>query len=465
MPQGRSTSNLRDAAGAVVDNTSGGGITQAVNIGGQRYVLNAADFPRTSDALEHQMHALSLKRHSHGLLDWEVAASRYRYGRDLQRSYAPSSAAQPDAGRISDQGGTGWQTLALKLVWRPSEAHIIDAGLQQDSFRLRQHVYDTPDWDAGAPAAENSSFLVDTRLRSVFVQDAWSFADRWKTVLGLRAEQWNAWGGLTTSGSNAHAHPQRSERYLSPKAALAYELSDAWVLKASTGRAVRMPTVSELYQGSFNGTGQLVNNDPDLKPEVSWTGELSAEADLGPQRLRITLFREDTQDALYSQTNVTVTPNVPNIQNVDRIRTNGVELAWSAQDLLSKRLDLSSSITYADSLILRNDKFTASVGHWQPRVPRWRATALATWRPDDRWTVSVGARYSGRQYSTLDGSDPNGFTYQGASKYFTTDMRIRWRIDRRWSAAFGIDNLNNYQYWNFHPYPQRTYSAELNFDL
>ena len=45
------------------------------------------------------------------------------------------------------------------------------------------------------------------------------------------------------------------------------------------------------------------------------------------------------------------------------------------------------------------------------------------------------------------------------------DMRVRWRIDERWTAAFGIDNLNNYTYWNFHPYPQRSYSAELKVDL
>ena len=33
------------------------------------------------------------------------------------------------------------------------------------------------------------------------------------------------------------------------------------------------------------------------------------------------------------------------------------------------------------------------------------------------------------------------------------------------SAAVGIDNLNNYQFWNFHPYPQRSYMAELKVSL
>jgi len=29
----------------------------------------------------------------------------------------------------------------------------------------------------------------------------------------------------------------------------------------------------------------------------------------------------------------------------------------------------------------------------------------------------------------------------------------------------GIDSLNNCQHWNFHPCPQRTWTAELKFDL
>jgi len=98
-------------------------------------------------------------------------------------------------------------------------------------------------------------------------------------------------------------------------------------------------------------------------------------------------------------------------------------------------------------------------------VAKWRASALASYRIDDRWTAAFGARYSGPQFRTLNNADVNGYTYQGVSKYFTTDVRVRYQIDRQWSAAFGIDNLNNYRYWNFHPYPQRTYSAELKFDL
>ncbi len=215
----------------------------------------------------------------------------------------------------------------------------------------------------------------------------------------------------------------------------------------------------------MTASGALLNNDPALKPERSWTGELGAERDLGRGLLRLTAFFERTKDALYSQTNVTVSPNVVSIQNVQEIRTRGLELSHQAADVWVKGLELASSLTWTRSIITRNDSFPASVGKWQPRIPRWRASAVATWRPDAKWSYTLGARYTGRQYSTLDNADPNGFAFQGASRYFTTDARVRWQMDERWSAAFGIDNLNNYKYWNFHPYPQRSYSAELKFDL
>ena len=76
-------------------------------------------------------------------------------------------------------------------------------------------------------------------------------------------------------------------------------------------------------------------------------------------------------------------------------------------------MDLSTSLTYAHSRIEKNDNFPASVGKWQPRVPEWRANALATYRLGSQWSVALGWRYSGTQYNTLDNSDPNGFTYTG----------------------------------------------------
>ena len=93
--------------------------------------------------------------------------------------------------------------------------------------------------------------------------------------------------------------------------------------------------------------------------------------------------------------------------------------------MLVKGLELNGSVTYADSKITQNDKFPASVGKWQPRVPRWRAALLASYAVDERWSASVGMRYSGRQFGQLDNSDTNGFAFTGFSKFFVVDLRAQ----------------------------------------
>ena len=40
-----------------------------------------------------------------------------------------------------------------------------------------------------------------------------------------------------------------------------------------------------------------------------------------------------------------------------------------------------------------------------PYVPDWRSTFGVTYRPNDSWAYTVAARYSGKQYSTLDNTD------------------------------------------------------------
>lgn len=470
--ENRSQSYLRNAAGAPV-------YSGPISIDGKGYTLAASDFGVSNDALTHLIHGLSVKSNTRGVFDWEVAASLYDYQKDQQRA---ATTAQPGslrggAGTLQDQNGTGWNTLALKSIWRPDGikgAHIADFGYQQDSYKLRILKSNIAgNWISDGPGTVANDVGGKTQLRSLYAQDAWTFSPLWKAVLGARAENWNASNGFTTFGAGNVAntsYASRSESFVSPKAALSYQWASDTVFKASTGRAVRFPTVSELY-GATSTTNAKFINDPNLRPEKSWTTELTAEKDLGNGLLRLTFFTENVRDSLYSQT--TFDPaanlNVSRVQNVGRIKTNGMEVAFTGNDVFKKGLDFNGSVTYADSRIKENVGFVSTpgdtIGKYQPRVPVWRATALVSYRFDPAWTGTFGARYSGNQFSTLNNADVNGFAYQGSSKYFTTDVRVRWQASKQWSAALGIDNLNNYQYWNFHPYPQRTYVAELKYAL
>lgn len=468
--EGRPQSYLTNASGQPV--TSG-----AINIGGRSYAaLNGGDFALTNEKLTHTLHGLSVKSRTQGVFDWEVAASLYDYGSDTKRQNAASNtlpnAEAGGAGTIADGSGTGWNNLALRGTWRPQGPkgeHVVDFGAQQDNYKLRYLTSNIAgNWTTDPAGSVASEVGGRTQLQSLYAQDTWRFAPDWRAVLGLRAEQWRATQGLTRfSASSSQAFADRSENHISPKGALSWKLDAQAFVKYAVGRAVRMPTVNELY-GATSTTNSQYINDPNLRPEKSWTQELSYEKNLDKSQWRVTAFAEDTRDGIYSQSVIDAAAGnrtISRVQNVDRIQTRGLEGAFTINGWGLPGLDLTGSLTYADSVIQANQGFVATpgdtLGKMQPNIPKWRATLLTAYRWNAEWSTSLAVRHSGQQFRTLNNSDVNGYAYMGVSPFTTVDLRARWQISPKLVAAFGIDNLNNDKFWNFHPYPQRSYTAEL----
>ena len=497
---GSPKSYLTDAAGTGI--YSG---TYAIN--GKTYSATNL-FNATKENLDHWMHGLSVKSNTKSEWDWEVAASMVDYGTDLARQSAINSAANlqgtmgsgslANAATLTDQKGTGWNTVAAKGIWRPqgkSGAHVVDFGVAQDIYQLRTNKANlslTDNWFSSSAQSGVAGLGADvggqSKLQSIYGQDAWAFARDWKTVLGLRLENWSASDGFAKSAVSGaiktDSYAARNELFASPKAALAYQWAEDTVLKGSVGRAVRMPTVSELYGATTKcsdiatktvasacPSGQTWVNDPSLRPEKSWTTELTLEKDLGNGLLRLTYFKEDVGDSLYAQAVGAKSDGsiVNMVQNIDAISTQGIEIAFQGENFITRGLDLSGSITYADSRIKANSSYVSTPGDTidklQPRVPQWRASALANYRWDAQLSTSLGLRYSGDQFSTLNNADINGFAYTAASRFTVLDVRARYAIEPTLVAAFGIDNLSNAEYWNYHQYPGRTFIAELKYDF
>jgi iron complex outermembrane receptor protein len=285
--------------------------------------------------------------------------------------------------------------------------------------------------------------------------------------LGLRYEDWRAYGGSNFSASPALnvSQPRISASTLSPKASLAWQISDHWSFTGSWGVAFRMPTVTELYQAITTGTVLTVPN-PNLRPERASSYELAAERATENGRLRVTFFEEDITSALLSQS----APLLPAsntlfsfVQNVDRTQVRGVEFFLDQYDVVVPGLEVMASLTAADGRIRQDNGFAAAVGKFIPGVPKLKANAVATYRPDDSWAFTIGARYSDRSFGTIDNSDPISQTYQGFAGYFVVDARVKYRIDENWSVSAGIDNLGNDKYFLFHPFPQRTAILEIHY--
>ncbi|MES1980859.1 MAG: TonB-dependent receptor [Pseudomonadota bacterium] len=444
-----------------------------VNINGYRYTINT----QISNGMynfneDHLMHSVTLKSSTQGQWDWEVVAGTYSFITDHQRTPGSAAAALNGngAGTNVSMDGTGWNTLDLKGIWRPrgiNGPHQTSFGAHHDQATLVATKYNTANWANGANGSVATDARGKTETGALWLQDVWHFAPDYKATLGGRFEDWRAYDGALSQGTPA-AQPERAESRFSPKAALAWSINDRWLLSGSLGVAYRFPTVSELYQAVTTGNTTTIP-DPNLRPEHALSSELALERSMDKGRLRLSLFREDLNDALISQ-NTLLSGSATfgaSVQNVNKVRSYGLELAAQEEDAFFRGLQLSGSLTYVDSEIVSDPAFRNSAdaptdvsGKRTPNIPSWRASVVASYHAGEKLTTTVAARYSSRLYTTIDNSDPVTSTYGGFDAFFVVDVRAHYKINKNWTAALGIDNLNNQQYWLFHPFPQRTVIAE-----
>jgi len=172
-------------------------------------------------------------------------------------------------------------------------------------------------------------------------------------------------------------------------------------------------------------------------------------------------------DALLSQTAPLVLGSstlFSYVQNIDETRVRGIELAFDRRNILPG-VDVSGSATLTGSRITANPAFPAAIGKRLPQVPARRATASVTWRPASAVALTASARYASRSYGTIDNSDRITNTFQGFDGYFVVDLRAQIELTRNLTAGIGIDNVNNDQYFLFHPFPQRTLALDVRWHL
>ena len=405
-------------------------------------------------------------------LGWNgsVVVSDYRIVRDAARqaNNPDPVAAAGGAGTVTRRDGTGWNTFEVQATWTPTEGdwtggrHALAFGLHRNAYKLDNTVADTGDWRAGEDTQPNQFYRGKTEVTALYVQDAWTLAPELKLTLGWREERFRAFDGTQLGSGTTVAYAGQRLSGHSPKAALAWNAMDDLLLKLSVGRGVRFPNVEELYNGTITPTSQTLS-DPNLRPEASNAVELSAEKDWTSQQLRVSLFHDDVRDAILRQTDLTIVPNKTYVSNVDRVKTTGIELSYSVQDLGLKGLSLEANAAFTRSKVAANAKDLQSVGKWWLRVPRTRGNLLLAYRPNDRWTTSVGFRHEGRSWNDTYNLDVNPDVFGGASHVNQVDLRVAYRLTRELELALGVNNASGAHAYQYHPYPGRSLFAEVRF--
>jgi iron complex outermembrane receptor protein len=483
---------LRDSAGNVVNRGN-------VNIGGKTYALGDTSFVETRNEQMHWSHGMNLKSDTGGVFDWDLSGSVVEYGTDLTRSstQTPAQAANNGPGRITSLSGSGWQTADAKGIWRPGVdllgKHEVSFGFHHDLYNLDNPVYSATNWQSSNGGSIFSDSQGKTQTEGYWLQDAWDFNKDWNLTLGGRLENWHAFDGYNAATLNntlkSINQADRNDLEFSPKAKLTWKPLDRVQTGLAIGQAYRFPTVMELFQTTtmtVGGVSNIINGNPNLKPEEALSSELSGEYFLDKGKLRLSLFQERVKDAIYSQRSLLANGAIfSSPQNVGETQTYGIEFAGEASDVGIQGIDLSGNVTWTDSRITENavaDAVAAragatadnpnanqpSTGKRQPGVPEWRASATVAYRPTDKLTASVSGRYSSSRFNQLNNSDTNiganaSFGSNG-NAFFFVDLRTKYQITKQVSASAGIDNVNNQEAWAFHPFPSRTYFAELKYN-
>jgi iron complex outermembrane receptor protein len=443
----------------------------------------------------HMSNAVSLKSDTKGVYDFDLSASSYNYLQDIMLNpftVAPTGAGYSLNGKITRNDGTNWQNADAKGIWRPfgyDGPQEISFGLHGDRYQLENPIFASTVWTTTSTTGTGQLYadsLGETRTGAAWVQDAWKILPNLKLTFGGRLETWQALNGFnvnTTTNAATGAitstaalnQPGISSTNFSPKASLSYDPNKEWNVTANFGEAYRYPTVTELYQ-NITVAGVATFANPNLTPEQDINGELNVERKWNDGRARVTLFEERVNNAIISQTtNVTnatggQTPTTT-IGNIQAIRLQGVELSGEKDNVAVNGLKLFGSVTYVDSRILSDPTFvstiggTTAVGKQVPNVPQWRSTFGVTYRPNDNWAYTVAARYTGKQYSTLDNTDTTQHVYQAFDPFLVVDMKIHYNATQNFSFDFGIDNIFNEQYFLFHPFPGRTFVLAAKYTL
>ncbi len=422
---------------------------------------------------QHLANALSLKSDTQGNWDFELVGTYYTYLTSTQRG--PSGVGTglqfSTVGTNARMDGTSWWTIDAKGIWRPDGSegpHEVSFGVHGDQYTLNNPTYNMPNWLASPDSGNGTVSTLGvgkTETWGLWLQERWNFAEGWTATLGGRFDMWRAFDGFNISGATAVVQPTLQAAQFSPKASLAWQIDPRWNTRFNYGQAVRYPTVGELYQIVSVGLVNVVPN-PNLSPETAQSFEWSIECKDRDTRLRLSLFEEDTTNALINQTSPVNGVLTTSFQNVALIRNRGFEVAAEATDIVIKGLDLSGSVTYVDSKVISNPGFQSafgsfSAGMWAPYVPQWRGTAVVTYRPDDKWALTAAARGQGVMYSTLDNSDYVHGVYGAFDPFVVVDLKARYRFMEHAAVEVGVDNVGDYKYFLFHPFPQRTFVASL----
>jgi len=256
------------------------------------------------------------------------------------------------------------------------------------------------------------------QLLAFFLQDEWAPIERLYLTAGLRSDDFDTFGRATTGRVTAAWLARGSQLKL----------------RASYGTGFRAPSFLDLY-----GQNAFYAGNPHLRAERARGGDAGADYYLSGNRgtLSATWFQTDFDQLITFD--FSAFPGT--VQNVERARTRGVELA--ARLDLPRALKARLAYTYLDAdnttartRLLRRPRNSGSLDLWRDFGGGFSAGTGAAW-------VAGRLDVDAATFATVRGEDYTVVRLYGA-----------WQATPRLAVKARLENLLNEKYEEVNGYPQ-----------
>jgi outer membrane cobalamin receptor len=256
---------------------------------------------------------------------------------------------------------------------------------------------------------------------ALYVQDSWSFANRFQLVSGLRWDQ-----------SSDFSSP------ISPRISLVDAITDQFSIKMGYGRTFTAPTIDDLYWSDAYDQG-----NPNLKAETGGRYDLIGEWKRNQQSLTVDIFQSNLHDGIVWEEDSGVYTPV----NVDRMRIQGISLQWGKTWL---------------------DRLTTSIGYNWLDKEGYDATSreynedLNTF---GKQQFNVGCNF--KYYSWVYGM--NWYFVRERSdnmaNYDVLNLNVKYQMNQHLSFAVAADNSTDeyYEVNEGYPMPGRSYTLSTKY--
>lgn len=459
---------LRDAdnnpvySGHVIDN-------------GRQYFVPASRFASSDLQRDSLNLGLRLRGQLTDSVELEANLSRFEVLKDENRS----SATHPDdpnhtlAGQVQDFGDTGWDTAEVKVYFDDLgvDGLTLVTGIRHESYELNLDIYRSDNYQAGEKTAFTSRSGGETEILATFAQLNWQIDDRWDAGLGVRWEDFESSNGYfdsndpSTPAFDLTRVPSRGDDKVSPKFSLGFQPNESWAFRYSVAQAYRFPIVEELFS-QYEAFNTISISNPGLNPEDGVHHNLMLERALNSGYVRVNLFTENISDVIESQTGIIDGgTSLRTFLPIDEIETSGIEFITNANDLFIDNLDVRFNVVYTDSEIVKNAPNPSIEGNVYPRMPEWRGNLLATYSFSSDWNVGLNYQYASDSFGRTDNTDREDNVYGAQDGYSRVGLKSTYSLNNGIALGIGMDNITDEVAYVAHPWPGRTFYANLSYDF